>query len=296
MSRDQSPDSAQSQLLRQAVSDRRRRIHAPSVAGVLVQSIHHLLLVSDGLERAEHRLEGGQFVVAADLLRRVADLDENLCRLGWKLRVLGHVDLRGVEARVGHDWQAAEHAARVLHLHGGEQNVAVAGLVATAGTSDAVDVLVAIWWKTDLDDMGDVGEVHAAGCYVGRDENGGCGAAETVRHASALLLGELAVHRQDLSWLERVLGEAASLLADGAEILEDAGIELYVGSGGKIDNCLERWLGWVRLCLCDLAGAQLNKRWRNVLKVLARHDMLRNLLVSWRLILIYGLDELEVWL
>lgn len=157
-----------------------------------------------------------------------------------------------------------------------------------------MDVLVTVGRNTDLDDVSDAGEVHTASGNIGGDHNGGLSTTEAIRDASTLLLSKLAVHRRNLSWVKRV--SAVKSVFGLAERLEDAGVKRDVRGGWQVDNCLEWRLGWVLCDLCDLLCADLNEGRCNVFKALARHNVLRNPFVGWRLIALDCLHELEVGL
>lgn len=297
MASDKTTDAGKAHLSSKSWGDSWWRVEAPSVSRPLVQGVNDILLSAYWLEGTDRSHKGGQFVVTGDLLGGISGLDENLGDISWKLSVLGHIDLSALEISVWLDWQTTEHLATLLHLEIGDEDVSLTGLVTTAGTSDSMDVLVTVWWKTDLDDVGDVWKVQSTGRHIGGDENGGGELTEALGDASTLLLSELAVQLHNLSWVEWVAGtEVGSIDTWGAKILENAGVEVDVGGGGEVYDSLE-WASHVALLgLLDLLGAELNKSWCQVLKVVTWNDLLWDLLVGWSLIWVDGLDELEVLL
>lgn len=297
MTSDKTTDTREAHLSSKSWGDSWWRVESPSVSGPLVQGVNDILLSADWLEGTDRSHEGGQFVVTGDLLGGISGLDKDLGDISWKLSILGHVNLSALEISVWLDWQTTEHLATLLHLEIGDEDVSLTGLVTTTGTSDSVNVLVTVWWKADLDDVGDVWEIQSTGRHIGGDENRGWELAEALGDASTLLLGELAVQLHNLSWVEWVAGtEVGGIDTWCAEVLENAGVEVDIGGGGEVDDSLE-WASHVALLgLPDLLGAELNKSWCQVLKVVTWDNLLWDLLVGWSLIWVDGLDELEVLL
>lgn len=297
MSSHKTADTGEAHLRGKTVGDGWWRVESPSVSRPLVQGVDDILLSANWLESTDRGHEGSEFVVTGDLLGGISSLDKDRGDVSWKLSVLGHIDLGGLELSVWLDWQTAEHLATLLHLEIGDEDVSLTSLVTTAGTSDPVDVLVTVWWETDLDNVGDTWEIHSTGSHIRGDEDGRWKLAEALRNASTLLLGELAVHLHDLGWVKWVLGtEVVGVSTWGAKVLEDTGVKVDVGGGGEVDDGLE-WAGLVALVgLLDLLGAQLDKSWRQVLEVVTWNNLLWNLLVGWCLVWVDSLDELEVLL
>ena len=253
MASDKTADTGEAHLSSEAWGDSWWGVESPAVSGPLVQGVNDILFSADWLEGTDGSHEGRQFVVTGDLLGGISCLNKDLGDISWKLSVLGHVDLSALEISVWLDWQTTEHLATLLHLEIGDEDVSLAGLVTTAGTSDSVDVLVTVWWKADLDDVGDVWEIQSTGRHIGGDENGGWELSEALGDASTLLLSEFAVQLHDLSRVEWVAGpEVGGIDTWGAEVLEDAGVEVDVGGGGEVDDSLE-WASHVALLgLLDL--------------------------------------------
>lgn len=297
MPSDQAANAGETHLSGKTWRNHRWRVESPSVSGPLVQRINDILLSADWLEGTNRSHECSQFIVTGDLLGGISSLDEDSGNISWELGVLGHINLCGLELGVWLDWQTAKHLATLLHLKIGDEDVSLSGLVSTAGTSDSVNVLVTVWWKTDLDDVGDTWEIHATGGHIRGNEDGGRQLAEALRNTSALLLSELAMHLEDLGWVEWVLGtEVTGIDTRGAEVLEDSGVEVDVGGGGEVDDGL-KWAGLVALvCLLDLLGAKLNKSWCKVLEVITWNNLLWDLFVGWCLVWVDSLDKLEVLL
>lgn len=78
------------------------------------------------------------------------------------------------------DGHPAQQETEVAVFEVRDEEPAFAGFVGAGGAADAVDVAVTVAGKTELDDVCYVGEVHATGCDVGGEEDGGGGAAEDV--------------------------------------------------------------------------------------------------------------------
>ncbi len=296
MSSDKTTDAGEAHLGSQSWGDGWWRVESPSVSGPLVKGVDDILLATDWLESADVCHEGSQFIVAADLLGSLTGLNQDSSNISWELGILGHVDLGCLELGVWLDWEATEHLATLLHLELGDHDVSFASVATTAGTSNSVDVLVTVWWETHLDNVGDTWEIHSTGSHIRGDKDSGRKSAEALRDASTLLLGKLAVHLENLSWVEWVLGAEPSGLALWAEVLEDSGVKVDVGSRGEIDDSLE-WLGlWFLLGLLELLVAKLDKGWCKVLEVVTWNNPLWDLLVCWGLIWVDSLDKLETWL
>jgi hypothetical protein len=92
--------------------------------------------------------------------------------------------------------EARCEAADVVSLLGEDEGHAVAVASCTAGASDAVDVVVVGLGRVEVDDVGDVVDVEAAGGDVGGDECRDTSALELCERAFAMVLLEVHVQRE----------------------------------------------------------------------------------------------------
>ena len=91
--------------------------------------------------------------------------------------------------------------------------IADTGLAGTAGAADAVQVGLLVVRALVVDDVGDAGDVDAAGRDVGRDEDVDLAAAERAQRLLAGALAEVAVDRRGG---EAALGEVGGDPVGGA--------------------------------------------------------------------------------
>ena len=162
-----------------------------------------------------------------------------------------------------------------------------------AGAAGAVHVGVAVLGGVEVDHVGDVGDVDAAGGDVGRDERVAVAALEAGEGAAALVLVLVAVHRQarDLvaaELLHQPVGAALGADEDqgaaalGVAELADQGVHLaLVASGGRSGARSRRasrpsglWTwraGVLGVGLGELAGRALERRREEQRLALLRH-------------------------
>jgi hypothetical protein len=115
---------------------------------------------------------------------------QNLAHVFWHLGWLRHVYGRTLNLRCCvFDGQVSETPAHLVALEWRDEDPSFALLAGTASTSKTMNVRISIAGKTDLEDMGDIWEVHTAGCDVGREQNAGVAYTEVLCGAGTLCLG-----------------------------------------------------------------------------------------------------------
>jgi len=168
-------------------------------------------------------------------------------------------------------------------------------LAGTTGSADSVDVVVAALRQTDLDDVRDIGEVHASGCHVGGEQDGGLAGAEALGLAGSLALLEFAVHLEDAAGVEGVGGEDAAGLVWVAHFGEGFEGHCNLGGAAEVDDGFEGWVVlWVFFVCIDGFICDLHDDWDLVLQALAEDDVLRDALVGRGLVWVDSADEFEV--
>ena len=76
----------------------------------------------------------------------------------------------------------------------GDEGQGVTDAAGAAGAADAVDVVLVGLGLAEVDDMGNVDDVDAAGGHVGSDQDSGLAALEAIEGALALTLAFAAVN------------------------------------------------------------------------------------------------------
>jgi hypothetical protein len=176
------------------------------------------VLVAVPLEAAEEAAERSVELVRVDLLMCLGGVLEDLANVLGNLGGLAHIDSGSLKLGCGvAEGQAAETAADLVPLKGRNDQPALALLAGTTCTAETMDVGLAVTGETDLDHVGDVGEIHTASCDVGREEDARLAVAEVIRSAGALALRKLGV---DLKVAE--VGEGAVARPEAAtKLVED---------------------------------------------------------------------------
>ena len=139
--------------------------------------------------------------------------------------------------------EARGEPADVAALLRQDERDAGAAAARAAGAADAVDVVVVALRRIEVDHVRDVVDVEAAGGNVGRDERRDAAGLELSERALALVLREVAVHRDRpdvvlaLELARELVGavlrphEDEREAAVGAELLDEA-LELVLGGDG----------------------------------------------------------------
>lgn len=79
---------------------------------------------------------------------------------------IADIDRGALERGISLDRKTRETASGFIHLHVRDDQPAFAILSCSCGTAKTMDVCLAISGEMNLNDMGDVGEVHASCCYI----------------------------------------------------------------------------------------------------------------------------------
>lgn len=268
-------------VLHDARADSRRLRQAPTELGEVVESIDQSLAI-DALKSTT---EVGRVAVPEEILR------ESGCRIKDVLEVGGlvstgisGVDGSALELVVTLDGETGKSASCHVELDVGNDKPALARLVGSAGTSETVNVLLPVGGRVGLDDVGNVGEIHASGGNVGGEEDTGTSVLELLGGTSSGALGELGVNVPSL-------GNVPEL---PLKTLEDRiGHDNLSGSRQEDDGLERKSLG-VSLGLVDGLLHELQHGRVDVLETLAGNDVLRDTVVGQDLIGLDGLHELEV--
>jgi hypothetical protein len=150
-----------------------------------------------------------------------------------------------------------------------------------------VNVGVAFTGKTNLDDVSDLGEVHATSCYVRGEEDAGLCEAEIICCPCTLRLGELGV---DLIGAEaRQRGIA---LETATELVENRCCQCDFSGAVEVNNGLE-WTAFARLSFLLRLQNELVQRRHDVLETGEVDVFLRDTLVRWFFVFIHTLCEVE---
>lgn len=295
-------EASDSEALGERARDEGRVAHAPAVAGEVVHGGDEAALGLDPAVDAELGLVDGDLLVAGDELGRLGYLAQNGGRVGGDLGFAGHVHEGGLQGGVvGLEGQVLEAVGEFATFELGDDEPAFAFLAGTGGAADAVDVGVATGGETDLDDVGDVGEVHATGCHVGGEQDAGLAVAEAFSCAGALVLGQTGVDLEDAGGSKRVraaAGESVGCVGGSSsssitrEVVNGAGGQSDFGCGVEVDNGLEG-AGAGCLGVLDGFGAELDDGGQTVLEAGHTDDLLRDACVSGLLVVAHSLDKLE---
>ena len=125
------------------------------------------MLIAVPLERAEDTTESRVELVRVDLLVCLYAGSEDLANVLGHLSGLRHVDRCTLQILGFGEGQTLETASIFLHLKRCEQDPALAFLAGTTGTSNTMDISVAIAGKTNLDHVSDIWKIHSTCCNVG---------------------------------------------------------------------------------------------------------------------------------
>lgn len=120
---------------------------------------------------------------------------ENLCDVLRELGRFAHVNGGSLEHIGGVDKrQVAKTTADFLLLKGRDEQPALTLLTGTSSTTETMDVGVALTGETNLDDVGDFGEIHSTGCYIRGEEDAGLCETEIICSPRTLLLSKFGVN------------------------------------------------------------------------------------------------------
>lgn len=189
-----------------------------------------------------------------------------------------------LELIVALDGETGKSAPRHAELEVGNDKPALARLVGSAGTSETVNVLLPVGGSMELDDVGNVGEIHASSGNVGGEEDTGGGPLELISGTSSGVLGELGVNVPSL-------GNVPELPLKTPE--DGVGHDNLSGSRQE-DDGLERKSIGVGPGLVDGLLYELKHGRVDVLEALAGNDVLGDTVVGQDLVGLDGLHELEV--
>lgn len=268
-------------VLDNGLADSRRLGQAPAVLGEVVESVDQTLAI-DALKSTT---EVGRVAVLEELLGEPGGRVEDVLEVGGQLLAgISGVDGSALERVVALDGETRKSAASHGELDIRNDDPALTGLVGTAGTSKTMNVLLAVGGSVELDDVGNVGEIHATSGNVGREENTGGGALELIGGTSSGVLGEL---RVDIPGLGNVLELPLKTPEDGVGHDD-------LGSSRQEDHGLERKSIRVGPGLLDGLHDELKQGRVHVLKALDGNDVLRDTVVGQDLVGLDGLHELEV--
>lgn len=175
-------------------TDHRRLRKAPTESRPLVHNVDDDLFAGGvaGIDGQGGAI-GFRFDTTINEFCCLTELREKGGEVAGELAVGCHIDGCGGEGGVGFNGEAVEQAAVLLHFDAGKERPALTSLMGSSCSAETVDVLVSSLGEADLDDVGDVGEIHASRCHVGGEEYAGFRAAEHFCRAGSLLLGELGV-------------------------------------------------------------------------------------------------------
>lgn len=146
----------------------RRRGHTPAELSEPVGTLKQTLLVAIPLEAAEQTAESSVELVRVDLLVSLSNVLEDRADVLGNLGGLAHVDLGSLKLGCSVDErQAAEAAADLALLERCEDNPALALFACASSAAETMNVGLAVAGETDLDDVADIGEIHASCCDIG---------------------------------------------------------------------------------------------------------------------------------
>lgn len=263
------------------MGDPRDFSHAHAKLRPGIQRVDRRLLVV-ALASRQQTPVGRGFRPVVDTLHRVADLIERLDDFRRQGRLLRQVHRRRLEARVRLQLHLLEvlerRAARIVR----DEDISGPLLVAPPRAAQSVDVLVGALRGADLDDVRDLGEVHAAGDDVGGEEDRAGRFAEGVAGVGA---GDLREPRVDLEDGGRV--QQVPALAFFLQGPEDAVGELDFGGGLEEDD---RFEGGSGVFFGELAFAELEQGGHVVLDADAGYGELGDTVVGLFFAVLDGSD------
>lgn len=283
-------DVAEAELGGEVAPNRRGLGHAPAEPGPAVEVVNEGLLVGEMREVAKEGDVSGGLCHALDLGGRGGHAHQRLGGDTGDVGLLVHGDLVGVKAvGIFLHLETFDHSAEtaLAGLGLGDNEVADTGLAGTGGTAETMDVGLLGAGGGDLDNVGDVGEIHSASNNVGRQHNSGLGALEVVGGAGTGRLCETRVDLDDGGGEKRV-----AFVGLGAGVAERGGGEGSELGGGEEDDSLERLAGL--LSLKETSVADLVYSGKQVLETLASDHVLRDTFVDSGLTSLDHLQELVV--
>lgn len=268
-------------VLQDALADGRGLRQAPTKLGEVVESIDQGLAIN-ALESAT---EVGRVAVLEEVLRESGRRVQDVLEVGVLVSTgISGVDGSALELVITLDGETGKSASRRVELDVGNDKPALARLVGSAGTSETVNVLLPVGGNVGLDDVGNIGEIHASGGNVRRKEDTGTRVLELVGGTSSGVLSELGVNVPSLG----------NVLELPLKALEDRiGHDNLSGSRQEDDGLERKSLG-VGLGLVECLLYELQHGRVNVLETLAGNNVLRDTVVGQNLIGLDGLDEFEV--
>ena len=246
------------------------------------------MLVAVPLEATEQTAESGIELVRVNLLVCLGGILENLADVLGNLSGLAHVDSSSLElVCCVIEGQTTEAATNLALLEGCQDDPALTLLTGTACATKTVDVGLAVTGKTDLNDVGDVREIHTTRCHIGGEENARFAGAEVVRGAGTLGLGKL---RVDLKATDTRKGSVA--LEPTAKLVENGCGECDFGGGIEVNDGLEG-SGVASHGVLLLLQDKLVKRRHDVLETSDHDLLLRDTGMCGLLLLVDTLGEVE---
>jgi hypothetical protein len=194
-----------------------RSRHTPAELSKPVRTLEQTLLIAVPLEATKQTTERSIKLVGVDLLVCLSNVLEDLANVLGNLGGLAHIEFGSFKLACGIlERETTETTADLALLKRRENNPTLTLLASATSATETVDVGLTVTGETDLDDVGDIREVHATCCDVGGEENTRLAGAEIVRSAGTLCLRELGV---DLEATEARKGSVA--LEATAELVEN---------------------------------------------------------------------------
>lgn len=188
-------DSAESHDLHQSGGDIRGVGHTVTLDIQVVQSVNGITLgvevTSKCSELTHVRCDLG---TGFDLFKALLEEVDGLANFRVAKGRLGDIDgSDGEGGGVNAEGEVAETPAQGFALSLVQEQPSFTFLASTTGTTDTVDVGLAVTGNTDLDNVGHVGEIHTTGGDIRREQDSLASAAEVVRATGTSLLGETRV-------------------------------------------------------------------------------------------------------
>ncbi len=133
--------------------------------------------------------------------RGVDRLGQRFRNILWKLRILGHVNRSDLQGFVLVKWQIVQSIVSFSSFKIRQDQPAFSCFVSATRSTKSVNIGITILRETDLDDMADVGKIHAARRHIRRNHDRRVSPAECFSSKSAFPLGKAGVYVDDPSWM-----------------------------------------------------------------------------------------------
>jgi hypothetical protein len=170
-----------------------------------------------------------------------------------------------------------------------EKEPALTLLAGASGTAKTVDVGLGVTGDTNLNDVGNVREIHTTGSHVRGEQDTSGGSTEALGAASALGLSQTRVDLEHFEFTQRGLAEVVGT----AKVVESVSGAFGLGSRVVIGDGLERTKVLAVGTASFIVLGDLKDSRHAVLKTTHPDDLLGHSVVGGDLIFTNSLDELE---